>query len=82
MIGLSFMAALSVFAEKNTISSPDATLPLNLPMLAGKEITYYYETANKDKNALWPVSHVKTIKVGKNGKLKVEMQPMGGLVIE
>lgn len=32
MIGLSFMAALSVFAEKNTISSPDATLPLNLPI--------------------------------------------------
>ena len=57
-------------------------LTLNLPMLAGKTVTYYYETANKDKKALWPVSHVKTVKVDKKGSLKVEMQPKGGIIVE
>ena len=56
-------------------------LTLSLPMLAGKTVTYYYETANKDKKALWPVSLVKTAKVDKKGNVKVEMQPQGGLVI-
>ena len=74
-------------------------LNLNLPMLAGKSVTYYYETADKgaskasskgsskdsDKDAkksLWPVSHVKTVKVDKRGNLKVEMQPKGGIILE
>ena len=56
-------------------------LTLKLPMLAGKTVTYYYETASKDKQALWPDSHVKTVKVDKKGNLKVEMQPKGGLII-
>ena len=56
-------------------------LTLSLPMLAGKTITYYYETAGKDKKALWPVSLVKTAKVDKKGNVKVEMQPQGGLII-
>jgi len=56
-------------------------LTLSLPMLAGQTVTCYYETADKDKKALWPVSHVKTMKVGKDGKVKVEMQPKGGLII-
>ena len=51
-------------------------------MLAGKTITYYYETASKDKKALWPDSHVKTAKVDKNGNLKVEMQPKGGIIAQ
>ena len=50
-------------------------------MLAGKTVTYYYETASKDKKALWPDSHVKTMKVDKKGNLKVEMQPKGGLIV-
>ena len=57
-------------------------LTLNLPMLAGKTVTYYYETPNKDKKALWPVSHVKTTKVDKKGCLKVEMQPKGGIIVQ
>lgn len=57
-------------------------LTLTLPMLAGKTITYYYETANKDKKALWPVSQVKTAKVDKKGFLKVEMQPKGGIIVQ
>ena len=56
-------------------------LTLKLPMLASKNVSYYYETANKDKNAFWPVSQMKTAKVDKNGNMKVEMQPLGGIVI-
>ena len=56
-------------------------LTLNLPMLAGKSVTYYHETASKDKKALWPVSQMKTVKVDKKGNLKVEMQPKGGLIV-
>ena len=53
-----------------------------MPMLAGKSVTYYHETASKDKKALWPDSHVKTVKVDKKGNLKVVMQPKGGLIVE
>ena len=57
-------------------------LTLSLPMLAGKTVTYYYETANKDKKALWPVSQMKTVKVDKKGLLKGELQPQGGLIVK
>ena len=53
-----------------------------MPMLAGKSVTYYHETAGKDKKALWPVSQMKTVKVDKKGNLKVVMQPKGGLIVE
>ena len=53
-----------------------------MPMLAGKSVTYYHETASKDKKALWPVSQVKTVKVDKKGNLKVAMQPKGGLIVK
>ncbi len=53
-----------------------------MPMLAGKTVTYYHETASKDKKALWSVSQMKTVKVDKKGNLKVEMQPKGGLIVE
>ena len=48
-------------------------------MLAGKQVTYHYET--DDKKSLWPKSDVKTTKVGKDGKLKIVMQPMGGNIV-
>ena len=51
-------------------------------MLAGKTVTYYYEVASKDKTALWPVSRMETVKVDKKGNLKVEMQPMGGIIVK
>ena len=56
-------------------------LTLKLPMLAGKSVTYYYETANKDKKALWPTSQMKEVRVDKKGNFKVEMQPKGGLIL-
>lgn len=55
------------------------SLNLSLPMLAGKQVTYHYETA--DKKSLWPKSGVKTTKVGKDGKMKIVMQPMGGSIV-
>ena len=54
-------------------------LNLSLPMLAGKNVNFYYDTA--DKKSLWPKSTVKNIKVGKDGKFKIMMQPMGGSII-
>ena len=54
-------------------------LNLSLPMLAGKDVDFYYETA--DKKSLWPKSAVRKTKVGKDGKFKIMMQPMGGNII-
>lgn len=48
-------------------------------MIAGKEVSYYYETA--DKNSFWPKSAVKKTKIAKNGKMKIMMQPMGGSIV-
>ena len=55
------------------------SLNISLPMLAGKNVDFYYETA--DKKSLWPKSAVKKAKVGKDGKFKIVMQPMGGNII-
>lgn len=55
------------------------TLTLQLPMLAGQQVDYYYETP--DKQSLWPKSAIRQTKVGKDGKMKIEMQPMGGSII-
>lgn len=55
------------------------SLNLSLPMLTGKEVSSYYETA--DKNSFWPKSAVKKTKVGKNGNVKIMMQPMGGSIV-
>ena len=55
------------------------SLNLSLPMLAGSEVSYYYETA--DKKSFWPKSAVKKTKVGKDGKMKITMQPMGGSIV-
>ena len=56
------------------------TLNLNLDMLSGKAVSYYYETP--DKKSLWPASHVKKQNVGKNGKVKITMQPNGGFILK
>ncbi len=55
------------------------SLNLSLPMLTGKEVSSYYETA--DKNSFWPKSAVKKTKVGKNGNVKIMMQLMGGSIV-
>ena len=65
-------------AALNGTDKPMA-LTLSLPMLEGKQVQLYYETA--DKNSFWPKSAVKKTKVGKNGKMKILMQPMGGSII-
>ena len=56
------------------------TLTLSLPMFAGKQVTLYYDEPLK-KDQLWPNPAMKTVKVGKNGDLKVTLQPMGGIVL-
>lgn len=56
-------------------------LTLNLPMFAGKEITYYTDAAPK-KNSTEPLTPVKkTIKVDKKGVAKVTLQALGGIII-
>ena len=57
------------------------TLTLNLPMLAGK--TVYYHLDNKRKRGqLWPDAELRTLKVGKDGKAKVTLQPKGGIILQ
>lgn len=54
-------------------------MTVNLEMLFGKTVNYYYETP--DKNSLWHKSHVKKLNIGKNGKIKISMQPNGGCIL-
>ena len=54
------------------------TLTLQLPMFAGKTVEYYIDEPQKKGNAR---PALKTLKVGKDGKAKVTMQPLGGLII-
>ena len=54
------------------------TLALSLPMFAGKTVKLYLDEPQK-KGPSKPV--LKPLKVGKNGEVKVTMQPMGGLII-
>ena len=57
------------------------SVTLNLPMFAGREVTYYTDAAPK-KNSTEPLTPVKkTIKVDKKGNAKVTLQPMGGIII-
>lgn len=57
------------------------SVTLNLPMFAGREVTYYTDAATK-KNSTEPLTPVKkTIKVDKKGNAKVTLQPMGGIII-
>ena len=81
------------------INGTDAplTLTLQLPMLAGKTVSYYVDEADakalkarkaaakKDPKAkpapYWPTPAMKTLKVDKDGKARVTLQPMGGIVI-
>ena len=57
----------------NGLSKP-LQLTLSLPMLAGQQVTLL--TDGKNREAV-----EKTVKVSKDGKLKVSFQPMGGIVI-
>lgn len=57
------------------------TLTLNLPMFAGKEVTYYTDEAPKKGADTFLNPCKKTLKVDKKGVAKVTMQGMGGIII-
>lgn len=56
------------------------TLTLDLPMFAGKTVNLYTDNPRK-KGDIVPTSILKTLKVGKDGKAKVTIQGMGGIII-
>ena len=56
-------------------------LTLDLPMFAGKTVTYITDQPKK-KGEKFFTSIKKTLKVGKDGKAKVVIQPNGGIIIE
>ena len=56
-------------------------LTLDLPMFAGKTVTYITDQPKK-KGEKFFSSVKKTLKVGKDGKAKVIIQPNGGIIIE
>ena len=56
-------------------------LTLDLPMFAGKTVTYITDLPKK-KGEKFFTSVKKTLKVGKDGKAKVVIQPNGGIIIE
>ena len=56
------------------------TLTLDLPMFAGKTVNLYNDNPRK-KGEIVPTSILKTLKVGKDGKAKVTIQGMGGIII-
>lgn len=55
-------------------------LELSLPMLAGKTVDCYNDKAIK-KGQTVPDSQLQKLKVGKDGKAKVVIQPNGGLIL-
>ena len=57
------------------------TLTLDLPMFAGKTVEYLTDMPKK-KGEKFFTSVKKNLKVGKDGKAKVTIQPMGGIVID
>lgn len=57
------------------------TLTLNLPMLAGKEVTYYTDAAPKKDSDGFLIPEKKTLKVNAKGQAKVTLQALGGIII-
>ena len=57
------------------------TLTLDLPMFAGKTVEYLTDMPKKKGDKFF-TSVKKTLKVGKDGKAKVTILPMGGIVID
>ncbi len=56
-------------------------LTLNLPMFAGKIVEYLTDQPKKKGDKFF-ISVKKTLKVGKDGKAKVVIQPKGGIIID
>ena len=55
-------------------------LTLDLPMFAGRDVKYYTDQP-KGKDDLRCKSQLTTLKVNKNGRANVTIQPMGGIII-
>ena len=56
------------------------TLTLDLPMMAGQTVKYYTDRPPR-KGETFFESELRTLKVDKNGKAKVTIQPMGGIIL-
>jgi hypothetical protein len=54
-------------------------LKLQLPMLKGKTVDYYYDSP--EKNADQPKTVLRQLKVNKRGEATVTLQPMGGIIL-
>ena len=57
------------------------TLTLDLPMFAGQTVEYLTDMPKKKGDKFF-TSVKKVLKVAKNGKAKVTIQPMGGIIID
>ena len=68
-----YIAGLNGTDEEKQIS-------LDLPMFAGKRVKYYTDIKKKKDELLSP-STLKTQNVGKDGKVRITMQPMGGVIL-
>ena len=58
------------------------TTTLCLPQFAGKEVSLYADNAKKKAGETVASSFIKKVQVGKDGKIKVTIQAMGGIVVE
>lgn len=56
-------------------------LTLDVPMLAGRKVSYYTDKKKKSSEIV-PESQLSSLKIGKDGKAKVVMQPNGGLILK
>ena len=61
-------------------TNKEKQISLDLPMFAGKQVKYYTDTKKK-KDELLPPSTLKTLNMGKDGKVRITMQPMGGVIL-
>ena len=78
--GAAFTAGRWFVGGLNATDKPLA-LTLDLPMFAGKTVTYITDQPKK-KGEKFFTSVKKALKVGKDGKAKVVIQPNGGIIIE
>ena len=68
-----------LLAGLNATNKPMA-LSVELPMLAGQTVTLYDDAPAKRKGTM-PEGRRRELKVGKSGRAKLVIQPMGGLVV-
>ena len=78
--GAAFTAGRWFVGGLNATDKPLA-LTLDLPMFAGKTVTYITDQPKK-KGEKFFTSVKKALRVGKDGKAKVVIQPNGGIIIE